>query len=1258
MNLLRKLQLFIYATVVFSLLSGIFLCIQVKKNNPMLPDYQGDYRLTVLPTLLPDTLRVFHSYAAVCSTGADTFSTYRVSGAAASAIAVDRVRKGRPDSIIFHCIGTFDGFAKFEGVCPNGKTVGDSVNVHIVNPYSIIGDSVAVVNETSQYRIARPLADTPVAGISVIWTSGGVRDSMGLDSAFSFKPVNGQPLSTVSAVIEDTSDHSLALTPAYVRVIASVRPVLSIAAMNGSAMLGKPLTITIILSNADTSSYRVFAVNGLWRDSSSLKPLNTRDTISLSRIVTDMGPATFTIFVVNSSGLKSNEIVIADTIQYSLPVITFPKDSQLVSLNDSFPVTVSSAPAAMKYTWSIDLIRSDTTTSPNFKVLLTDTLFHTLTVSGIVQYGQNWYSGKPASIIIYARPFEYVIQPAAFPLDVKAKSWAQWIAGVSNPAHASEKNAKYTWTVFPQNYDSVKYGGAANDTMWLYWKDSAHAIITLTVSDTAGVGCAPYAKSVSVRRYAPDLAFKEHVVSAKTTDDIILVVSAADSSAGGAVDSIFWRRGGKSVAHYVSKDSVWVVRSAMPDTFWVSAYCRDNDGFLSNKDSVLVLVKAFQPYFQPAMADTIVFINAPDTFTVHAHVSDTTAAIAKYFWDFDGNGTWDDSTAAPQATHTFSLAGATNAIVKCRDSKGMESASDTFKVSVSNGGPVVSGITPDTCWIKDTVSYTINAREVNPTGAIVSYGIAWDGQTVFTQYIPSSTMKTAFATNGMNYVRIFAEDNNAISSDTVTDSVFVKADIPVVDSIRVDSIIFVLDTRAFTVSAHGLHTAIDSFKIFWGGSSSVSGTGTFSHSFPTAESGSRAIKAIVKNHNGYWSDTLTKNMTVRLGRPKMLGISKDSAIVYARDPVNYTISANDTNGTIKQWFLAWDSIDGFSEVIGGKVQTTFLNAGIRNVRAYVIDDDGLVSDTLTWQLAVHSGAPVIDSVTIDASANNIFVRDNRIYTVFAHDTNGTVKMIYAAWNNGANPTDSVVAANGFGQFTHAYDTSLSGPRIARFWVKDNDTIMSSSKDTTILVRLAPPVLWGDNPTKDTVWTIINNGYGINYNVHINSYDTNGTISRYYWNEAGSFDSTTATKTNDSLYSRLIGINDVNHAFPIWIYGRDDDGLVRGRQFIAFADSVPPAPVTTIDKPTGQIRIGWIGKDVKDGNGTMFKILLKQGSAPASTDVLIDFTSGTSLSPGQNGYDFSYTFIPSGGNGTYYYQVIAKDARGSISFNSASFFNFP
>jgi hypothetical protein len=239
-----------------------------------------------------------------------------------------------------------------------------------------------------------------------------------------------------------------------------------------------------------------------------------------------------------------------------------------------------------------------------------------------------------------------------------------------------------------------------------------------------------------------------------------------------------------------------------------------------------------------------------------------------------------------------------------------------------------------------------------------------------------------------------------------------------------------------------------------------------------------------------------------------------------------------------------------------------------------------------------------------------------------------------------------------------FSSSFMQSKYIIYWVRDDDTIMSSSKDTTILVRLAPPVLWGDNPTKDTVWTIINNGYGINYNVHVNSYDTNGTINRYYWSEAGSFDSTTATKTNDSHYSRLIGINDVNKGFPIWIYGRDDDQLMRGRQFVAFADSAPPTPDIVAANGDGGIKIMWSGKDTKDGTATLYQILLKQGASPTATDILQAFKAGSTYSAGDAGYNFKLAFTSGTSGLTYKYKVIAKDARGTISNSVEGSFIYP
>jgi hypothetical protein len=295
---------------------------------------------------------------------------------------------------------------------------------------------------------------------------------------------------------------------------------------------------------------------------------------------------------------------------------------------------------------------------------------------------------------------------------------------------------------------------------------------------------------------------------------------------------------------------------------------------------------------------------------------------------------------------------------------------------------------------------------------------------------------------------------------------------------------------------------------------------------------------------------------------------------------------------------------------------------------------------------------VIDSVRIDTAGNNLFVKDVRSYKVYASDTNGIVGKIYVSWNNGSTADDSMTVSSGYGVITHAYDTAMSGSRTIRFWAKDDDTLTSDTLKDPVVVRLAAPVLWGDNLTKDTIWTIINNGYGINYNAHINSYDTNGTIVQYYWSDAGSFDVNTATKTNDSIYSRFIGINDVNNGFPIWIYGRDNDSLTRGGKFVVFADSVPPAPQVSHIAGTDSITIYWSGKDAKDGDSTQYRILLKEGSEPDSTDtadILSDWKRGYEIDTDM-GYDYKYKFklTTSSPKQKYYYQVYARDARGSVT----------
>jgi hypothetical protein len=392
-------------------------------------------------------------------------------------------------------------------------------------------------------------------------------------------------------------------------------------------------------------------------------------------------------------------------------------------------------------------------------------------------------------------------------------------------------------------------------------------------------------------------------------------------------------------------------------------------------------------------------------------------------------------------------------------------------------------------------------------------------------------------------------------------------------------------------------------------------------------------------------------------------ITPDS-LVFINDARKFTIATFDSNGTVDSV-----KVDSGNGTFGLYVKTTaggyVLNrvfargeAGSKTIRVIAKDNTGLLSDTAKLVVSVRLAAPVVDRIAVDTTGNNLFVGDDRKYSVSARDTNGFVKKIYFSWNNGNVADDSVVIVRSVAVIDtfikHQYDTTMSGLRTVRAWALDDDTVASlSKKDTVVNVRLGAPVLWGDNPAKDTIWVVVNNGPGVNYNVHVNSLDTNGKILQYYWSEETAFDSNSVNihKTTDSLYTRSFSATEIRYpGFPMWIYGRDNDGLVRGRQFTVFADSAPPVPVVTFAISSSGGVINWRGKDSKDSNQTQYEVLLKKGTTDPvePTDVISQFKAGASYSAATiGGFDFSYS-LPTQGSGEYHCQVIAKDARGSVS----------
>jgi hypothetical protein len=232
---------------------------------------------------------------------------------------------------------------------------------------------------------------------------------------------------------------------------------------------------------------------------------------------------------------------------------------------------------------------------------------------------------------------------------------------------------------------------------------------------------------------------------------------------------------------------------------------------------------------------------------------------------------------------------------------------------------------------------------------------------------------------------------------------------------------------------------------------------------------------------------------------------------------------------------------------------------------------------------------------------------------------------------------------------HTYGITDTGRKTVRFWVKDDDSLKSASKDSSIFVRLGAPALWGDNPTKDTVWVVVNNGPGY-YKLHANAYDTNGTIRMYYWNDNQGWVDSSSTDSSDSYQIRLSDMN--NSLGTSFTFGvRDSKTLFTQANFVVYADSAPPAPTVYAVAGTDSVTIYWKGKDMHDGNATQYKVLVNNGSATDTSqqqEILSAWKSGYSAASDLVQYDYRFKFKVVHSSNLYFYEVLTRDARGSVS----------
>lgn len=1251
-------------------------------NNPLDKDYIGDYRFEIswndLTTTHTDTLEIFTSYTVPFTvTGVDTFASFKVVNEhnqciVDSAILNEVITKGQKSvtSITIYFIKPCNGTLSLVGVRPNNKEVVSASNKpkHILNPFKLVCDPVWGINDPVKAEIKKVWGDT--AGIAdrleVLWQLDNDKiKTLGWAEPFiqSFTETASHSL---RGGLVDTAQNTIWLTNNTFN-IKGYRPVIYSVTVHDSAELGKPLRIDLDLNDNDKDSIAVsVAVNGnALFDSLEYHSYTVPLMVTTHRIVIDTGNQTFSVRIIDKNGLQSEPYMFTTPIAYTLPQPFFLDSLQNVSVDKTEMLhIIDTGDKPATYRWTIKHLALDTITNGKCLSVRYDTndtgIVDTVHVTGIYM---DKYIGKTARLIIQPCLQKYTIAPVSWPDTIQVAQWNSFSVDLEETTPERHfQDPHFIWRVYPKKFvDSITANGK-NFRMFIRDSiDQCLVSVFAIVNDTDTT--TSYTRSVHTVLNRPQCSFTSKLYHTTVGQAVRCTLKVDDN---GTINNIYT---------LIEKDTISLGNNTLiSETFYqtgrftIYAWAIDDHLLQSDIDSAVVAVVSKTPYFYPLEIDTAVFIFDTTRIRVYAYPGQSQSPVNTWLWDVTADGIWDTTTDAGCIDRIYPEAGNYTLLVTCKDSTNeLAAAPCRIRITAVSGQPQLLDVSLDTNWhyINEPCTITVTAKDTN--GIVKSIHIDTDNDTIPEMIVKTDTaivctsVVTAFPTAGSFTINIWAKDDDSIHSGIHAQTVIIDPGIPYIIDIAPDSV-YINDQQRYTIAAKDNQSISDyAWSLDGIGFTSLKTVPTFMHAF--ADSGIQYVYALVTDNDNNESAPFKKAVYVRLAPPVVDSMTPRTA--WVNDTNAYTFFFHDINGWIQTICIDWGD--------GSDIQTVYHDNDTTStvlkhrwpvssdtsytVHVSIIDDDSIVSAE-NFTVHVRQGAPKVQLMHIAITEDSIFVNDPIRFRIKASDNNGFIKMLCAAWHDSSSSQDTMMI-NGFLPsidtfFTHTYPVDQSGSTSVGVWSVDEDGVRSAVDDTVITVHLAAPHLQGDS--EDTVWVVVDNGSGNIYTLHINSYDINGTILRYYWQETEHFDSSASscTKTNDSTRTRLISQPEMHMPIKMWIYGLDDDHVRGGGRFVIYPDSVPPAPSVAHRVSTEKVTIFWSGKDAKDQDNTQYRVVMKIGAPITENDennpfyIISDFKAGLEYESGAPNNDFSFTCVPKHGSGTYYYKVLARDARGSVA----------
>jgi len=168
---------------------------------------------------------------------------------------------------------------------------------------------------------------------------------------------------------------------------------------------------------------------------------------------------------------------------------------------------------------------------------------------------------------------------------------------------------------------------------------------------------------------------------------------------------------------------------------------------------------------------------APLYVNFAASATDPDGYIARYEWDFDGDGVYDTNTqGVSTTTHTYTNPGTYNAKVRITDNGGASAVSNSVTIRVNsyaNQPPVISSFNWQPSIAKALQPVTFSVTASDPDGSVSQYRFDFDGNGTYDATTTTLPISYTYDTPGIYTAMVEAMDNDGA---TVSSEIAVTVD--------------------------------------------------------------------------------------------------------------------------------------------------------------------------------------------------------------------------------------------------------------------------------------------------------------------------------------------------------------------------------------------------------------------------------------------------------------------------------------------------